>query len=92
MRVLIKRLPINGDRSRDQSFSFTFKRNERRKDLAKEKIKQIPTNVSADRYNPNETYKRGNIVFCCRECNRKKNTAYKQDWVNFLKGRKKIIK
>jgi|TARA_E500000318_G_C3431571_1_gene161322 5-methylcytosine-specific restriction endonuclease McrA len=71
---------------------FTFKRNERRKDLAKEKIKQIPTNVSADRYNPNETYKRGNIVFCCWECNRKKNTAYKQDWVNFLKGRKKIIK
>ena len=71
---------------------FTFKRNERQKDLAKEKIKQIRTNISMDRYDPNQTYKRGNIAFCCWGCNLKKNSSYATDWVNFLKGRKKIIK
>ena len=71
---------------------LTFKRNDRKQNLAKEKIKQITTNISIDRYNPDQTYKRGNIIFCCWNCNRTKNTSNKQDWVNFLKGRKKIIK
>jgi 5-methylcytosine-specific restriction endonuclease McrA len=71
---------------------FTFKRNKRQKDLGKEKIKQIKTNISMDRYDPNQTYKRGNIAFCCWECNGKKSDSYLTNWVNFLKGRKRIIK
>jgi 5-methylcytosine-specific restriction endonuclease McrA len=68
---------------------FTYKR---KTDPDQKSIKQCFTNCSIDRYNPNETYKRGNVVFCCWDCNSKKSTSTKNDWLNFLKGRKKIIK
>jgi len=58
----------------------------------KKKVKQNFNNCSIDRWDPNVTYQRGNIVFCCWGCNAKKSRSDKNDWINILKGRKKIIK
>ena len=71
---------------------FTFTRLKRNRDLKDEKIKQVRTNCSIDRYDPSRTYQRGNIVFCCWDCNFNKGSSNINDWVNFLKVRKKIIK
>ena len=71
---------------------LTFNRNKREKKLSEERIQQIRTNISIDRYDPDQTYKPGNIAFCCWDCNLKKNSSNIKNWVNFLKGRKKIIK
>lgn len=71
---------------------FTFIRLKRNKDLKNQKIRQVRTNCSMDRYDPNGTYQRGNIVFCCWKCNFNKGAGGISDWVNFLKVRKKIIK
>ena len=71
---------------------LTFNRNKREKKLSEERIQQIRTNISIDRYDPDQTYKPGNIAFCCWDCNMKKNSSNPKNWVDFLKGRKKIIK
>lgn len=52
--------------------------------------KKIATNFSMDRFNPNETYKKGNIVFCCSECNSKKRDSSKKDWLKYLEIDKEI--
>ena len=72
--------------------ALTFNRRKREKNLTEERIQQIRTNISIDRYDPDQTYKPGNIAFCCWDCNLKKNSSNIKNWVNFLKGRKKIIK
>ena len=72
--------------------ALTFNRRKREKNLTEERIQQIRTNISIDRYDPDQTYKKGNIAFCCWDCNMKKNSSNPKNWVDFLKGRKKIIK
>ena len=67
---------------------FTYRRT---RDPDQKNIKQCFTNCSIDRYDTNETYKRGNVVFCCWDCNVKKNSSNKKNWVNWLRARKKII-
>lgn len=47
-------------------------------------------NFSVDRFNSDETYKKGNIVFCCTQCNTRKNSTTKKDWLKYLEIDKEI--
>jgi len=42
------------------------------------------TNFSIDRLYAEQTYKVGNIVFCCSKCNAIKNATTKKDWIRYL--------
>lgn len=45
---------------------------------------KIPTNFSIDRFNAMQTYKKGNIIFCCQRCNTLKNGSTKAMWLKLL--------
>jgi hypothetical protein len=49
----------------------------------------IESNFSIDRLDSTETYKRGNIVFCCVGCNNRKNQVRLGDVLNILTVAKK---
>lgn len=61
-----------------------------RKGNKKEERKIVKTNFSVDRFNSDETYKKGNIVFCCNGCNTRKNSTTKKDWLKYLEIDKEI--
>ena len=44
---------------------------------------QHTTNFAVDRLNPELTYQRRNIVFCCSACNDRKHDSTPTDWKNF---------
>ena len=48
------------------------------------------TNFSLDRFDPRETYKKGNIIFCCSKCNSLKNGSTKEMWIRFLEIDKEL--
>jgi len=50
---------------------------------------KIETNFSIDRLDSTETYKIGNLVFCCIGCNNRKNQVRLSDVVNILDVAKK---
>ena len=56
----------------ERPFTFKARRGTRGKGYQGRKS-QITTNFSIDRYDPRITYKVNNIVFCCVDCNEKKN-------------------
>ena len=43
-----------------------------------------PKNFSIDRFDPLKGYVKGNIIFCCRKCNRTKSDSTKKDWLRYL--------
>jgi len=45
---------------------------------------KLPTNLSVDRFNSEETYKKGNVMFCCSRCNSLKNGSTKVMWIRVL--------
>ena len=45
----------------------------------------INTNMSIDRLNPLRPYEKGNIVFCCAGCNKRKNAVTPADVFNIIK-------
>ena len=45
----------------------------------------INTNMSIDRLNPLRPYEKGNIVFCCAGCNKRKNAVTPADVLNIMK-------
>ena len=49
-----------------------------------EKRKPVPTNFSLDRFDTMQTYKKGNVVFCCGKCNSLKNGSEKWLWIRCL--------
>ena len=50
---------------------------------------KIETNFSIDRLDSTETYKIGNLVFCCIGCNNRKNQVRLSDVINILTVAKK---
>ena len=46
---------------------------------------QHSTNFAIDRFNSKQTYIKGNIIFCCSECNDRKHDSRLSDWKNFLR-------
>lgn len=56
----------------------------------KAKRKQVPTNFSVDRFDSNQTYKKGNIIFVCLDCNKKKNASEKWMWIRLLEIDKEL--
>ena len=46
---------------------------------------QLSTNFAIDRFNSKQTYIKGNIIFCCSECNDRKHDSRLSDWKNFLR-------
>lgn len=50
----------------------------------------VKTNFSVDRFDPTQTYKKGNLVFCCSGCNSLKNNSTKKHWLKFLEIDKEI--
>ena len=54
------------------------------------KEKRNHPNFSVDRFNSDETYKKGNIVFCCTQCNSRKNSTTKKDWLKYVEIDKEI--
>jgi hypothetical protein len=45
---------------------------------------KVLTNFSIDRFDTNITYQKGNIVFCCAECNSKKGNSQIWMWKKLL--------
>jgi len=45
----------------------------------------INTNMSIDRLNPLRPYEKGNIVFCCAGCNKRKNAVTPTDILNIMR-------
>ena len=54
--------------------------------------KVIWTNFSMDRFNAKETYKKGNIVFCCAGCNSIKGNSKEKHWKKFLEVAEELKK
>jgi len=50
----------------------------------RKKEKNFWTNFSIDRLYAEQTYKVGNIVFCCSKCNAIKNATTKKGWIRYL--------
>ena len=48
------------------------------------------TNFSMDRFDSMQTYKKGNVIFCCNGCNFLKNGSTKEMWIKFLEIDKEI--
>lgn len=48
------------------------------------------TNFSLDRFNSEQTYKKGNVIFCCSKCNSLKNGSTKAMWIRFLEIDKEL--
>lgn len=47
-------------------------------------------NFSIDRFDATQTYKKGNIIFCCAKCNTTKTDSLKKDWSKYLEIDKEI--
>jgi len=47
-------------------------------------------NFSIDRFDATQTYKKGNIIFCCAKCNSTKKDSTKKDWLKYLEIDKEI--
>jgi len=56
----------------------------------KTRRKRFPKNFSIDRYDNSQTYKIGNIIFVCGECNSKKNASEKWMWKRLLEIEKEL--
>lgn len=52
--------------------------------------KVVWTNFSMDRFDSQQTYKKGNVVFCCSGCNSIKNNSGKKHWLKFLEIDKEL--
>ena len=52
--------------------------------------RRFPTNFSIDRFNTLENYKKGNVIFCCNQCNRSKNSSEKWMWIKLLEIDKEL--
>ena len=52
----------------------------------------VVTNFSIDRFDCEQTYKKGNIVCCCFACNARKGSSTKADWRTFIKKEKELNK
>lgn len=52
--------------------------------------KVVWTNFSIDRFDSLQTYKKGNVVFCCSGCNSIKNNSGKKHWLKFLEIDKEL--
>ena len=52
----------------------------------------VYTNFSIDRFDCEQTYKKGNIVCCCFACNGRKGSSTKADWRTFIKKEKELKK
>ena len=52
----------------------------------------VVTNFSIDRFDCEQTYKKGNIVCCCFACNARKGSSTKADWRTFIKREKELKK
>ena len=48
------------------------------------------TNFSLDRFNSEQTYKKGNVIFCCSKCNSLKNGSTKAMWIRCLEIDKEL--
>ena len=51
---------------------------------------RTPTNFSLDRFDSEQTYKKGNVIFCCSKCNSLKNGSTKAMWIRFLEIDKEL--
>ena len=49
-------------------------------------------NFSIDRFDATQTYKKGNIIFCCSKCNTTKSDSTKKDWLKYLEIDKELTK
>lgn len=52
--------------------------------------KVVLSNFSVDRFDSSQTYKKGNVVFCCNGCNSIKSNSLKKHWLKFLEIDKEI--
>ena len=52
----------------------------------------ISTNFSLDRFDCTKTYKEGNIVCCCGNCNTRKGSSTRADWRIFIEREKELEK
>ena len=52
----------------------------------------IATNFSIDRFDCEQTYKKGNIVCCCFACNDRKGSSTPADWKIFIERKKELEK
>ena len=50
----------------------------------------IATNFSIDRFDCEQTYKKGNIVCCCFACNDRKGSSTPADWKIFIERKKEL--
>ena len=50
----------------------------------------IATNFSMDRFDCEQTYKKGNIVCCCFACNDRKGSSTPADWKIFIERKKEL--
>ena len=50
----------------------------------------VYTNFSIDRFDCEQTYKKGNIVCCCFGCNARKGSSTKADWRTFINKEKEL--
>ena len=50
----------------------------------------IATNFSIDRFDCEQTYKKGNIVCCCFACNARKGSSTPADWKIFIERKKEL--
>ena len=73
---------------------FTFLRGKPEFDEEGNRVKRkriyFAKNFSIDRFHNDTTYKKGNIVFSCKECNSKKNSSEKKDWLKYLEIDKEL--
>lgn len=47
-------------------------------------------NFSLDRFDTTQTYKKGNVIFCCSKCNITKTDSTKKDWLKYLEIDKEL--
>ena len=52
----------------------------------------VATNFSIDRFDCEQTYKKGNIVCCCFACNDRKGSSTPADWKIFIEKEKELKK
>ena len=50
----------------------------------------IATNFSIDRFDCEQTYKKGNIVCCCFACNDRKGSSTPKDWRVYIEAEKEL--
>jgi len=50
----------------------------------------VATNFSMDRFDCEQTYKKGNIVCCCFGCNARKGSSTPKDWRVYIEAEKEL--